>query len=136
MGTRTRSVAIWAAVAVALGAVAVTLIIRMRHASVALAGVVLRQDPDPRKQLPIPSVKVKATEGERSAQGESDTSGLFRLELPNGGWRERPVELEFQHPGYQPAEITQSMNGELYIVRMTPIPVQATGPAAVKEIAI
>jgi hypothetical protein len=136
MGTRTRRVVIWAAAAVALGAVAVTLIIRKRHASVALVGVVLRQDPDPRKQLPIPNVKVKATQGERSAQGESDTSGLFRLELPNGGWRERPVALEFRHPGYQPAEITQPMNGELYIARMTPIPVQAAGPVSAKEIGI
>jgi hypothetical protein len=126
----------WAALAVALSVVAVALILRMRHASVALVGVVLRQDSDPRKQLPIANVKVTATEGERSAQGESDTSGLFRLELPNGGWRERPVPMEFRHPGYQPTEITQPMNGELYIVRMTPIPVQAVGPAAVKEIAI
>ena len=102
----------------------------------ALVGVVLRQDSDPRKQLPIPNVKVTATESERSAQGESDTSGLFRLELPNGGWRERPVALQFRHPDYQPMEITQPMNGELYIVRMTPIPIQAAGPAAVKEIAI
>ena len=36
MGTRTRRVVIWAAVAVALGVVAVALIVRTRHASVTL----------------------------------------------------------------------------------------------------
>ncbi len=124
---------IWIAVAVALGIVAVALIIRMRHASVALVGVVLRQDSDPRKQLPIPNVKITATQGERSAQGESDPAGLFRIELPSGGWRERPVALEFRRPGYQPAEITPAVQDELYVVRMMPVPAPAAAAASVPE---
>jgi hypothetical protein len=128
-----RSVAIWAAVAIALGIVTVLLIVRSRHASVTLTGVVLRQDVDPRKQLPVPNVKVTATEGERSAEGQSDTSGLFRLQLTNGGWREQPVSLSFQSPGYEALTITPPMNGELYVVRMTPIPEQVTAPAGVPE---
>src|ERR1700722_10817509 len=135
MGTRTGKLAIWVALTVAVGVVATALILRARHASVTLTGVVLRQDSDPRKQLPIANVKITATEGERSAEGESDASGLFRLTLPNGGWREQPVLLTFQHPGYQPMDMTPRMKGELYIARMTSLPAQAA-PAGVHEIAV
>src|SRR5580704_9124747 len=109
MGTKVRRLVVWASLAVAAGAVAAIVVVRARHASVTLTGVVLRQDSDPRKQLPIANVKITATEGERSAEGESDTSGLFRLTLPNGGWREQPVLLTFQHPGYQPMDMTPRM---------------------------
>ncbi len=125
-----------AVVAVALCVLAITLIVRMRHARVTLAGVVLRQDSDPRKQLPIQDVKITATEGERSVQAESDAAGLFRLDLPNGGWRELPVALAFRDPGYQPMEITPTMNGELYVVRMTPVLAQAAAPVGAHEITI
>jgi hypothetical protein len=123
-----RRVAILAAIAVIAGVVAAVIVVRVRKRSVTITGVVLRQDPDPRKQLPIPEVKITATEGERSVQGESDTAGLFRLQLPNGGWREQPVSLAFRNPGYQPVEITPPLKGELYVVRMTPIPAQAAIP--------
>jgi hypothetical protein len=131
-----RSVAIWAVVAIALSIVTVLMVVRSRHASVTLTGVVLRQDTDPRKQLPVANVKVTATEGERSAAGQSDTSGLFRLKLTNGGWREQPVSLTFQAPGYEPLNITPPMNGELYVVRMTPIPVLAAVSAGAPEIKV
>ena len=139
MRIRARRVAILAGLAVALAVVAVALIVHARHASVTLSGVVLRQDLDPRKQLPIPNVKIAATEGERSAEGVSDTSGLFRLKLPNGGWREQPVSLSFRHPDYRPVEIappTQGdTTGELYVVRMEPVLAQAP-PPAVHEITV
>jgi hypothetical protein len=140
MRNSARRVAILVTLAVALVAVAVALIIEARHASVTLSGVVLRQDPDPRKQLPIPDVKITATEGERSVQGASDTSGLFRLKLPNGGWREQPVSLEFRHPDYQPMDIAPppkgDMAGDLQIVRMQPVPTQAAAPPGAHEMAI
>ncbi|MGA2883504.1 MAG: carboxypeptidase-like regulatory domain-containing protein [Bryobacteraceae bacterium] len=136
MGTKARRVAIWAAVAVALGIVAGVLIVRVRHASVMLTGVVLKQDTDPRKQLPIANVKITATEGDRSAEGESDTSGLFRLKLPNGGWREQPLLLTFRHPGFQPRETTPTVQGELYVVRMTALPAPATAPVGARAITV
>jgi len=137
MRIRARTVAILAALA--LVAVAVALTLRERHSGVTLSGVVLRQDPDPRKQLPIPNVKITATQGERSAEGASDASGLFRLKLPNGGWREQPVSLSFGHPDYRPVEMSPAPQGDttagLYVVRMNPVPAQAAAPA-VREIAV
>jgi hypothetical protein len=114
--------------------------IRVRHASIVLSGVVLRQDQDPRKQLPIPNVKITATEGSRSVEGASDTSGLFQLKLPNGGWREQPVSLGFHHPDYQPMEITPTpkadMTGELYVVRMKPVLALSAPPVSVHGIVV
>jgi hypothetical protein len=131
-----RRVAIWAVIAVMAGVLAAVIVVNVRKRSVTLTGVVLRQDPDPRKQLPIPQVEITATEGGRSVHGESDTSGLFLFKLLNGGWRERPVSLAFRHPGYQPVKITPPLKGELYVVRMTPIPDAAAAPLSAYEVAI
>jgi hypothetical protein len=129
-----------AVVALALVGVAVALTIHARHASVTLSGVVLRQDSDPRKQPPVANVKITATEGERSVEGVSDTSGLFRLKLPNGGWREQPVSLAFRHPDYEPIEIPPSTQGdttgELYVVRMKPVPAHAAAPVSAREMTV
>jgi len=118
-----------AAIALALIAIAIVVVVRLRHPTVALTGVVLRQDADPRKQLPIPDAEVTASNGIQTAQGKSDASGLFLLKLPNEIWRERPVSLVFRHPGYEPLEMTVSMAGNLYVARMTPLPslMPATG---------
>jgi len=132
MRVRARSVSIWVVVAVAVAVAAAAVVIRVRNAPVTLSGVVLRQDTDPMKQLPIPRVKIMATEGGRSVEGTSDMSGLFRLTLPNGGWREQPVSLSFRHPDFQPMEIMPpldgDMTGQLYTVRMTPVPVVVPAP--------
>ncbi len=136
MQTRARRIVISAAIAVAVGVIVVALVIHARHASVTVTGVVLRQDSDPRKQLPIQDVQVTATEGERNVVAASDAAGLFRLTLPNGGWREQPVSLKFRHPGYRPMELTPQMNGELYVARMTPIPAAVAPPSSAPEIAV
>jgi hypothetical protein len=131
-----RRVAIWGAIVAVAGVLAVVIVLKVRHRGVTLSGVVLRQDSDARKQLPIAGVKITATEDGRAAEGESDTSGLFRLNLPNGGWREQPAVLAFRHPGYQPMDISLNMSGELRIVRMTPLPVQAPPTVGAHEIEI
>jgi hypothetical protein len=136
MPTRARRIVISAAIAVVVGVVVVALVIHARHASVTLAGVVLRQDSDPRKQLPIEDVKITATQGDRSVVAQSDAAGLFRLKLPNGGWREQRVSLGFRHPGYRPMELTPQMNGELYVARMTPVPAAVAPPPNAPEIAV
>jgi hypothetical protein len=133
---KARTVGMWAALAVALGIVAVVPIVKLRRAHVSLTGVVLRQDSDPKKQLPIPNVKITATEGERTATGESDSSGLFHIELSHGGWREQYVSLALRHPGYRPTEITAIMAGELYVVRMSPLPTQAAAPPGSHEVVV
>jgi hypothetical protein len=131
-----RRILTWVAVALIVAGIAGIIVVQVRRRSVTLAGEVLRQDSDPRKQLPIPNVKITATEGERTADGASDASGLFRLQLPNGGWRDQPIVLKFRQQDYQPMEVTPSMNDQLYIVRMTPLPTLAASPAGAHEIAV
>ena len=133
MRLRARSVAIVGAVTVVLIVVAVALVLRSRHAGLTVRGVVLRQDPDPRKQLPIPNVKIVATEDGRNAEAATDTSGLFELNLLNGGWRERPVSLLFSHPGYQPLKINLPLTRELYVARMQPVPAPPPAPRGLHE---
>lgn len=130
----------WVAVAAGLAAIAVAIFVKLRPATITLTGVVLRQDPDPRKQVPIPNVKIEASDGERSADAESDTAGFFKLKLTNGGWRGRPVTLAFQHPEYRPMEVEplarQKIERELYVVRLTPNVAPAVTPVSLHEIGI
>lgn len=130
-----RTIPLWVAISVTLVIAGIVAVVKLRSAAVTLTGVVLRQDADPRKQLPIPGVKITATEAERNLEGVSDASGLFQLKLPNRGWREQPVLLAFRHPDYQLLEITPPVNGELNVVRMTPIPERVI-PAGSHEVAI
>ena len=117
-----RRKALAAAVALVLIAIAAVLIVRARHPTISLTGVVLRQDSDPRKQLPLAGAEITASNGEQTAQGKSDASGLFLLKLPNKLWRERPISLVFRHSGYEPLEMTARAAGNLYVARMTPLP--------------
>jgi hypothetical protein len=123
------------AIGVAIAVAAAVTAVKMRRASVTLTGVVLRQDQDPRKQLPIPNVKITVTEGDRNAKGHTEASGLFHFNLPKDGWRDRPVTLTFWHADYQPVTIVRPLDAELYIIRLTPIPSQPAHDSA-PEVAI
>jgi len=122
-------------VGVAIAVAAAVTVVKMRRSSVTLTGVVLTQDQDPRKQLPIANVKITATQGGHSANGNTEASGLFHFNLPREGWRDRPVTLTFLHADYQPVTIVRSLEGELYIIRLTPIPSQIANDS-VPEVAI
>jgi hypothetical protein len=134
-----RRKALAAAIALALISIAALVMLRRLHSTVALTGVVLRQDSDPRKQLPISDAAVTASNGEQTAQGKTDASGMFLLKLPNRAWRVRPISIEFRHRDYQRLEMTASV-GDLCVARMTPTPgLIATAGAhevAVKDVRI
>jgi hypothetical protein len=135
-----RREALGAAIALAVITIVTLVMVRRLHSTVALTGVVLRQDSDPRKQLPISDTEVTASNGEQTAQGKTDASGMFLLKLPNRAWRERAISLEFRHRGYQTLEMTAGMAGHLYVARMTPTPglIAAAGAheVAVKDVRI
>lgn len=140
MRIRARNVAIWAGLAAALAIIIVVVVTRMQPATITITGVVLRQDSDPTKQLPIPDVKVAAVDASVSATGESNTAGLFTLKLPNDVWRNRTALLTFEHPGYRSADISAPLNeqtrGTVYVVRMNPIPGETAPPMTGHETVI
>ncbi len=87
---------------------------------VALEGAVLRQDSDPRKQLPIEDAVVSVTGGMSYAEAKSNVSGLFRLTLRPGIKPGQTVSLRFSHPDYKPLEITEHPQGQIVIARLQP----------------
>jgi hypothetical protein len=137
MRIRPRTFAIGAAVALAvLGALAAVLVVELHPQTAMLTGVVLRQDSDPRKQTPVGNVQITAVEGGEHATAETSASGLFRLDLSEQRWRDRPVTLTFRRPDYQPAQISAALNSELYVVRLKPTPAPPATPAQTGPIAI
>jgi hypothetical protein len=118
MTTTARTFTIWIAVAVA-AVVAVALGIKLRSRTLAITGVILRQDSDPRKQLPIPDVNIAVAGDASGVATVSDGSGFFNLKLPNNVWRGRQVTLTLRHPDYRPATIPLS-TPTAAVLRMTP----------------
>src|SRR5713101_5401172 len=99
--TRKRKTITWIVIAVIVaGAAAIAVRTWLRRSPikpVSLAGAVLRQDSDPKKQSPIANTQVSVTGGESSGSTKSDTSGLFNLTLRQGVERGEPITLRFEH---------------------------------------
>lgn len=89
-------------------------------------GAVIRQDNDPRKELPIANVEISAAVGLAEAKCRSDSSGFFRLALSARVSPVQPVTLHFRHPGYQPLDLTEISSNGIYIARMVQIPHEAS----------
>ena len=120
--TRQRRIAIMGAGAAVLAILAIVLNATLPRTKVVsvLTGAVLRNDPDPREQLPIADAKITVVR--RSAAGvfASDASGRFTIHLQQGMPVGEFVTLKFRHPDYKPLEIAERVGEQIYIVRMTP----------------
>lgn len=113
--------ALWAIVLGGLGIMIATIVIqksRIQRFSTIL-GTVIRDDADPHKQLPIPGVRIVSINGQ-TAPVEADNAGFFRLSLNPPLEDGDSLTLQFQHPQYEPLEITQSASDQLWITRMKP----------------
>jgi hypothetical protein len=103
-------------------------IYRSRIRPVVLSGAVIREDADPRKQVPIANVTVTVAGGAADEYARSDASGLFKLAVhPFLLQRNRPISLRFEHAGYQPLEINTGSSDRLYVVRMAPLVTKSAG---------
>ncbi len=96
--------------------------------SLVLTGVVLVEDPDPQKQVPILDAEISSSFGKRRVATRSNTSGYFQLgPLPN-----RPEEalvLTVSHPEYKTAVLSPVNLNQLFIVRLaTTRPVTGSQP--------
>jgi hypothetical protein len=86
-----------------------------------MSGVVLRDDPDPSKQVPLAGATIQAVSSDSSVVIKSDTAGFFKIDLEPSWERDRKIALTFQHDGYQSFETGGWRNGQICIARMTPI---------------
>jgi hypothetical protein len=82
----------------------------------------LVQNADPRKQAPVAGARVTASNGLVTAEGHTDSTGLFRLTLGKGARIGQVVTLRFRHSGYFPLDLTRIAADEIYIARMLPLP--------------
>ena len=120
--TRTHKIEAWIAVTVALllTASVLALVRWQRRQPISLRGVVLVQDSDPRKQLPIAGVAVSAGDLGLS-DAESDSSGLFVLELRKPIRKGHTVVLSFRNPRYRSLDLKDFVSNRLYVVRLVPL---------------
>jgi len=118
-----RKIAICALVIATLAGVLAAVLIAVHKAQpITIKGVVLSQDTDPQKQLPIADVQITGTNGSMVSSSKSDSSGFFNLTLRRGLRRRQPVMLQFRHPDYQPLDLSEYVGDKIYIARMAPIP--------------
>ena len=123
--TRNRKIAFSVVALFTIGGalLAARIIIRKRHRvrPLALAGAVLKDDKDPRKQSPIANVEISSPEGLLQKDAKSDFSGSYRLTFHPGVKLGQPVELTFRHPDFQPLDVTEILTDRLDVVRLTPL---------------
>jgi len=122
--TKTHKIAIWAALGVAVGALAgVITLKRSRFVEIrVLTGTVLTQDEDVNKQVPIPNTEIRMAGGLAEGSSKTDSAGLFVVRLRAGIFPGRIITLQFRHMGYQPLDLRTRAGNQLYIVRMQPLP--------------
>ena len=116
-------IAITAAVMV-LGLLAATgLIFLVRWQSrtkVEISGVVLRNDDDPKKQVPVQNAEIVASDGKVSTTTKSDANGYFQIKFASLWHTRETVSLAFRHPEYEPLQLAGISNGQICVARLTP----------------
>ncbi len=119
-----RKAVLWLVACLAVAAIAAAIFVgRPRTRPLSLTGAVMRQDADPRKELPLADVQVAAvSNGTVIGNGKSDASGFFTIVLRTRLWIGRPVMLQFRHADYQPLDQKDFIGDKVYVAKMMPIP--------------
>ena len=86
-----------------------------------LVGVVLRDDPDPSKQTPVPGARIEAVSGNATVAAKSDAAGFFKIDFEPSWQRDRRMALSFSREGYQSFESGGWQNSQICVARMAPI---------------
>jgi len=116
------------AVAIAvLSVIAIVVLTRtMKRLPLTIRGAVIREDADPRKQLPVAGAEVIAfgPDGLPAGVTKSDAAGFFHLSLRRGISAGQPIKLTFHQGDYQPLTLSEPAGDWLYVARLVPIPVE------------
>lgn len=103
-----------------LGVIAVVLLSGvLQRKPLTLAGAIMVEDTDARKQLPIAGVKISAVVGTVNDSAISDSSGSFRITLPKYVRRGEALTFNFEAAGYKPLMVHDYAGDKLYVVRLT-----------------
>jgi len=106
-----------------------------QHKALTLKGVVIRQDNDPRKEMPVADVAVTADTRLHLSPAISDSSGFFGLALQRSVRHGDPITLHFRHPDYKPLDLKDYAGDQLYVAHLQPLKPesrpQVSGPEVV-----
>lgn len=125
---RWRRLSLWIAIvagaAVLIGVIVVS-VHHWRPRAVTLQGAVVRQDADPRRQLPISGVTVTATDGMMTTTAQSDASGYFKLKFREKLWPGHTIQLMFRRQDYKDFDLSVPMaysgaGDKLYLAALSP----------------
>jgi hypothetical protein len=118
-----RKLMLWGAGVAAVAAlIAGIALLRPRNRPMVLRGAVIRQDSDPKKELPISDVEISAlSHGAVIGEASSDSSGFFAVALHNRVWIGRAITLIFKHADYEPLELHEFAGDKLYLAHMEPV---------------
>ena len=107
----------------AAGAVVAGLLLTRPHnRPMMLRGAVIRQDADPKMELPVADVEISALSGGTViGEGKSDASGSFAVVLHTRVWIGRPITLTFKHADYESLEMHEFAGDKLYLAHLQPV---------------
>jgi hypothetical protein len=100
--------------------IAITVSAVQRRRNLVLRGVVIRQDTDPSKQVPVADAEITAITEGLTRQARSDQTGSFTIVLPKGFRSRRSVTLRFEHLNYRPLQLDEAIGDELFVAHMIP----------------
>jgi hypothetical protein len=130
-----RKLAISLTAGVAIVVLATLLVVIRKEKPILLRGVVIRQDTDTRKELPVAGVEITEANG-LAAATKSDSSGFFSLTLRPLLRRGRPITLKFRHPDYQPLDLNEFVGDKIYVIRLVPVPRKTSSESDHPEIQV
>jgi hypothetical protein len=123
--TRGRNISIWVSAAVLVGiGVLIWWLTRPQVPvikPVSITGVVLIQNTDAKKQLPVPNARITLAGGGGIVETKSDASGLFRTTLRPGVQAGESITIKVMHAAYETYEVTQAPQDQLYVIRLSPV---------------
>jgi hypothetical protein len=136
MSSRKKAAA-WGAMIVAfVGAIAVAHRIHHRIRVLSISGAVMRQDSDPRKQIPLAGVVINVEGDLAPGDWTTDANGFFHVILHYGINPGEPITLHFRHPEYQPLDLEEFAGDRIYLARMTPVAVDKSPAASRAQVAV
>ncbi len=119
-----------------VGAIAIAHRIHRRVRIKSISGAVMRQDTDPRKQIPLAGVVVNVEGDLAPGDWTSDANGFFHIVFRSGIKPHQPIKLHFRHVEYQPLELQEVAGDRIYLARMKPVVIDKSRAASRMQIAV
>jgi hypothetical protein len=134
MKTKAKRVIVWTLVIAVIAGAGIEGTVQLRRAfpgTMKIQGAVIRKDSDSRKELPISDAVITVSDGENTANAQSDERGYFRLSFPKRYWKGQKLLMSIRHSNFEPLEMKleaglRATTQELYVAQLVPLPERPT----------